>query len=124
MRLPNTQNGVRFTSASEYDRKITLMRTQSGTDDDGNPNAPTVFARNVNAKIQEIRTLGRLDSAQQLAQQVLYYDVTIRYRNDVTNDMTILGPNGQSWAITSIYDVAQAHVELRITVREVNGGES
>jgi SPP1 family predicted phage head-tail adaptor len=124
MRLPNTPNNVRFTSASEYDSRITLMRTAAGTDSDGNPNTPSVFARNVCAKIQEVRTAGRLDPTQQLAQQVLYYDVTIRYRSDVTNDMSLLGPNGQTWAITSIYDVAQAHVELRITVRETNGGEA
>jgi SPP1 family predicted phage head-tail adaptor len=124
MRLPNTQNGVRFTSASELDRKVTLLKTESGTDNDGNPLPPTVFARDVNAKIQEIRNLGRLDPTQQLAQQVVYYYVTIRYRPGVTGDMTVLGPGGQIWAITSIVDVAQSRVELKMTVREANGGEA
>jgi SPP1 family predicted phage head-tail adaptor len=122
MKLPKTQNGYRFTSASEYDRKITLMKTTSGTDSNGNPNVPAVFARNVCAKIETAKNSGRLDPSQLLAEQVTYYDVTIRYRPDVTSDMTMLGPSGQAWFITSMNDVAQAHVEWRITVKEVNGG--
>jgi head-tail adaptor len=122
MKLPKTPNGIQFTSTSEYDSRVTLMRTVSGTDSDGNPNAPTVFARNVVAKIVALRNLGRLDPSQQLAKSVMYYDVTIRYRAGVTADMSLLGPGGQLWDITSIDNVAQSNVELRMTVREVSGG--
>ena len=123
MKLPSTQNGIQFTSASEYNRKVTIMRPPAGQDDEGTPSAPEVFASNVPAKIRLIPNTGRPDEQQQITQAAQYLIVTIRYRAGVADDMTVIGPTGQEWVIASIDNFNFANRELRLTVREINGGQ-
>lgn len=123
MPLPKTVNGVRFTSISEYNRRITIMKPSSDeSDSDGNAAAMEVFASDVPAKIRAIRNSGRPDAQQQITQAVVYFYVTIRYRAGIKDNFALIGPQGQNWVITGIDNPDFANVELTFTVREVNGG--
>jgi Phage head-tail joining protein len=115
--------GVRFTGASEFNRRITILKPGEGADTEGTPVALVTLATNVPAKITGLRNLGKPDQTQQLTQAVTYYEVVIRYRPDVPYDAILLGPKGQTWTVTNIHNVEMANIELRINVREINGGK-
>ena len=119
--LPKTLNNIRFTSASELNRRVTLQRPGTGSDSEGTPNPPVAVAT-VWAKARFLPNSGRPDAKQQITQAEDYLEVTIRYRSDVKSDWTIIGPGGETWTITSINNLDFANVELRIIVRQINGG--
>lgn len=121
--LPKNLNGVRFTPVSGYNRLVTILKPGTGSDDEGTPVAPEVFASNVPARVRSVPSTGRPDMQQQITQAVAYFIVIIRYRPGITDDMTILGPGGEVWVVTSIDNPDFANVELRLTVREINGGQ-
>jgi SPP1 family predicted phage head-tail adaptor len=120
--LPKNLNNIRFTSATELNRRITLQQPGTGADSEGTPATPVTVATNVPAKITQVPSRGRPDVQEQITESVNYYEVTIRYRSDVKSDWRVLGPNGEIWTVTSINNVDFANVELRLIVREVNGG--
>lgn len=119
---PKNFQGVRYTSASEYNRRITLLNPATGTDSAGGALPPVQFATDVPAKISAFINAGRPEVTQQEVNNVNFYFVTVRYDSRITNSTTILSPNGQTWQITSLQDLDYAHVEWRMTVREQNGG--
>jgi head-tail adaptor len=121
--LPKNTNGVAFTSTTEFNRKVTIMKPSLVADDNGTPVAPEVFATGVPAKIRSVPNKGRPDTQEQITQAVAYFIVTIRYRTGITDDMTLFGPSGQTWVISSIDNPDFANRELRLTVREINGGQ-
>lgn len=120
--LPKNTNGVAFTSTTEFNRRVSLYQPGTGSDSEGTPNAPTLVANDVPAKIMQMPNRGKPDQQGQITQAVDYFQVCIRYRSDVRNDWTVIGPTGQVWRVTSTNNVDFANREIRLMCREINGG--
>jgi head-tail adaptor len=119
--LQRLNDAFRYTNRSAMRDQITLMQPAGTNAPDGSPNPQTVFANNVWASCKPQRTPMEKDSSE-LVQGEVYWDVRTPFLPGVSDQMNIIGPNGQQWFIVSVTDPDQRGVELRFLCREMNGG--
>lgn len=110
-----------YTNRSAMRDQITLTQPSAMANADGSPQPQTVFMSGVWASCKLWR-YGREVNVPEQAQGEVYWDVRTPYVAGVTDQMNMIGPNGQNWMIVTVSDPDQRRVELRFMCREINGG--
>lgn len=119
--LKRLNDGFQYTNRSAMRDTITLMQPSATSNPDGSPQPFTIFMQDVWASCKVQRTPLEVNSAE-LVQGEVFWDVRTPFIDGINDQMSIIGPNGQTWFIISVYDPDQREVELRFLCREMNGG--
>jgi hypothetical protein len=119
--LQRLNDSFRYTNRSAMRDTITLMQPSAANNPDGSPQPFTVFQQGVWASCKIQRTPVEINSSE-LTQGEVFWDVRTPFIPGVSDQMQMIGPNGQNWFIVSVSDADQRGVELRFSVREMNGG--
>ena len=112
--------GIRYATAGELNRRITIQQQATTSDDFGGLDAPTVFASNVPASIKPYRGGRERYAAQQVTAEVSH-EIVIRWRPGMKSSMTILY-KGRLFLIVTITDPDEQQVELHLLCLERDEG--
>ena len=116
--MKKLNTGINYTSASQFNSRITLMNPASIAGD-GTKVEPTLFKSNIPAAISIWRGKEQLTGPELIA--TMSYKIIIRYRSGVSSNMLVL-QRDQTYRIEDIGDPDGQRVELHLLCSTVNDG--